>query len=100
MGKYVTGLQLMFLGMGTVLVVLYLIQLFLNISGKYFGPEEEQKEKAEKPKVHEKTVDTPEEETGIDPAKVAAISTAIYEVVDRNNYRIISIEKKSDAWKR
>lgn len=106
MNDYVLGLELLIIGMGTVFLSLYLLSVFLYFSGKLFGPESKEKKqkavKTEKVEVAEKNQETEEEiETGIPAKKVAAVSAAVYEILnDQKNYRIISIQKGNQNWKR
>lgn len=93
MDKYITGLQLMILGMGTVLLTLYLLSLFINISSRFFGPEEQENNKYEENNTENYVTE------GIDRKKIAAVSSVIYQLLDRREYKIISIKKKNSAWK-
>ena len=106
MNNYVLGLELLVIGMGTVFLSLYLLSVFLHFSGKLFGPESEKKKSKKTAKVTKAVVEKEEaqiDETkeGISPKKVAAVTAAVYEMLnDRKNYRIISIQKSNQNWKR
>ena len=104
MGKYMIGLQLLIIGLGTVLLSLFLLSIFLRISGKYINTSEKKKEKkkeitkaesgSDKPKVEEEYEDKNKGK------KMAAISAAVYQYLDNDkNYRIISIKKRDKSWK-
>ena len=105
MNNFVLGLELLIIGMGTVFLSLYLLSVFLYFSGKLFGPDSENKKKkevkTEKVDIVEKSQEKKVEGQGISPKKVAAITAAIYEKLnDQKNYRIISIQKSNQNWKR
>ena len=105
MNNYVLGLELLIIGMGTVFLSLYLLSVFLYFSGKLFGPDSESKKKkelaAEKVNIVEKDKKEEIKQEGISPQKIAAVSAAIYESLnDQKNYRIISIQKSNQNWKR
>ena len=110
MNNYVLGLELLIIGMGTVFLSLYLLSVFLHFSGRLFGPETKAKKKNKiqtgnkkeisKTKV-EKEAETVAAAEGVSPPKVAAVTAAIYESLnDQKNYRIISIQKSNQNWKR
>lgn len=106
MNNYILGLELLLIGMGTVFLSLYLLSVFLHFSGKFFGPESSKKtqtknstKKAEKLEVAQETLAEPE--TVISSKKAAAVSAAIYEMLNgKKNYKIISIQKSNQNWKR
>lgn len=107
MNNYVLGLELLIIGMGTVFLSLYLLSVFLHFSGKILGPETKDKKKSQKQLVKkeiskvEKEAETAAAEEGISPQKIAAVTAAIYESLnDQKNYRIISIQKSNQNWKR
>jgi len=106
MNNYVLGLELLIIGMGTVFLSLYLLSVFLYFSGKLFGPENKKKKqtevKTEKVEIAEKNRETEAEmQTGVSAKKVAAVSAAVYELLnDQKKYRIISIQKSNQNWKR
>lgn len=104
MNNYVLGLELLIIGMGTVFLSLYLLSVFLYFSGKLFGPEKKKQKEVKKEKVEiaEKNQETEAEmQTGIPAKKVAAVSAAVYEILnDQKKYRIISIQKSNQNWKR
>lgn len=93
MGKYMIGLQLLIIGLGTVLLSLFLLSIFLRISGKYINTSEKKKEK--KKEIKEEYED---ENKG---KKMAAVAAAVYQYLDSDkNYKIISIKKSDNSWKR
>jgi sodium pump decarboxylase gamma subunit len=110
MNNYVLGLELLIIGMGTVFLSLYLLSVFLHFSGKLFGPESgskkksknQVKQKREISKAENKSAaETAAAEEGVSPQKIAAVTAAIYESLnDQKNYRIISIQKSNQNWKR
>ena len=106
MNNYVLGLELLIIGMGTVFLSLYLLSVFLYFSGKLFGPESEKKKRQKTAEVSTavpKKEEAEIEETGkrISAKKVAAVTAAVYESLnDQKNYRIISIQKSNQNWKR
>jgi len=107
MNNYVLGLELLVIGMGTVFLSLYLLSVFLHFSGKLFGPDSKDKKKNKKTvensksAAENKAVLFDESEKGISPKKVAAVTAAVYEMLnDQKNYKIISIQKSNKNWKR
>jgi len=103
MNNYVLGLELLIIGMGTVFLSLYLLSVFLHFSGRLFGPETKakKKNKTEKIDIVPKNQEDEIEDEGISPKKIAAVTAAIYESLnDQKNYRIISIQKSNQNWKR
>lgn len=105
MNNYVLGLELLIIGMGTVFLSLYLLSVFLHFSGKLFGPDSENKKKKEikktKVDIVEKEKAAEIEEEGISSKKVAAVTAAVSEMLNnQKNYRIISIQKSNQNWKR
>jgi len=107
MNNYVLGLELLIIGMGTVFLSLYLLSVFLHFSGKLFGPENKDKKKSKKAAgipeaAAEKEIKkTDQVEKGISSKKIAAVTAAIYKSLnDQKNYRIISIQKSNQNWKR
>ena len=108
MGKYMIGSQLLVIGMGTVLLSLVLLSIFLRLTGNLFGPKKEKKatnkstEKNKAKNTKETTVSKTSEESNKKHAKkMAAISAAVYQFLDSDkNYRIISIRKSDKSWKR
>lgn len=108
MNNYLLGFELLIIGMGTVFLSLYLLSVFLYFSGKFFGPqnkvEEKKKEKAVVSEVFKDKKGVKEmkqNQLGISPRKIAAISAAVYECLnDEKNYKIISIQKNNQNWKR
>jgi len=110
MNNYVLGLELLIIGMGTVFLSLYLLSVFLHFSGKLLGPEITAKKKVtkqpeKKRKISKIEAEGKEAETaaaeGISPQKIAAVTAAIYESLnDQKSYRIISIQKSNQNWKR
>jgi len=104
MGKYMIGLQLLIIGLGTVLLSLLLLSIFLRISGKYINTSEKKKEKKKEiTKAESGSAQTKIEENNKDEnkgKKMAAISAAVYQYLDSDkNYRIISIKKRDKSWK-
>jgi len=104
MGKYMIGVQLLIIGLGTVLLSLFLLSIFLRISGKYIN--ESEKKKAEKKEIAktESNTGSNKGETKADDKlkgkKAAAISAAVYQFLDDDkDYRIISIKKSDNSWK-
>jgi sodium pump decarboxylase gamma subunit len=104
MNNYVLGLELLIIGMGTVFLSLYLLSVFLHFSGKLFGPESGSKKKSKNKVKQKREISEAEKaaaEEGVSPQKIAAVTAAIYESLnDQKNYRIISIQKSNQNWKR
>ena len=106
MNNYVLGLELLVIGMGTVFLSLYLLSVFLHFSGKLFGPESEKKKSKKTAEVSNAVAE--KKETQIDKSekkfsskKAAAVTAAVYESLNnQKNYRIISIQKSNQNWKR
>ena len=112
MGKYMIGLQLLIIGMGTVLISLVLLSLFLKLTGSFFGPKKEKKSRASanSNNISSQSKSNDKKEVDIDDnggdnmrahkKKMAAISAAVYQFLDQDkNYRIISIKKSDSNWK-
>jgi len=104
MNNYVLGLELLIIGMGTVFLSLYLLSVFLYFSGKLFGPESKNNKKAAnnlEAAVENKETKIDKSEQGFSSKKAAAVTAAVYEMLnDQKNYRIISIQKSNQNWKR
>ena len=107
MNNYVLGLELLVIGMGTVFLSLYLLSVFLHFSGKLFGPDSEDKKKNKKAvEISKNAAENEaeqliESEQMISTKKAAAITAAVYEMLnDHKSYRIISIQKSNQNWKR
>ncbi len=111
MNNYVLGLELLIIGMGTVFLSLYLLSVFLHFSGKLFGPETKAKKKSKDQLKQKREISEAENNAaqeakeaaaeGVSPQKIAAVTAAIYESLnDQKNYRIISIQKSNQNWKR
>ncbi len=109
MGKYMVGTQLLVIGMGTVLLSLVLLSIFLRVTGNLFGPKKEKKAtnkgaKTNKAKSTKETIVKSQESKVSNKnhaKKMAAISAAVYQFLDSDkNYRIISIRKNDKNWKR
>ncbi|RQD75495.1 MAG: sodium pump decarboxylase gamma subunit [Halanaerobium sp. MSAO_Bac5] len=97
MNKYILGLELLVIGMGTVFLSLYLISVFLYFSGKILGPKEMRK----KLPIEEKRESKEPELDGLSRKKAAAITAAVYAMLsDKKSYKIISIKKRNQNWKR
>jgi Na+-transporting methylmalonyl-CoA/oxaloacetate decarboxylase gamma subunit len=92
--------------MGTVVLSLYLLSVFLHFSGKFFGPKytkDKTKDTIQKDiKQKQKSIEKKSENVqAVNARKIAAISAAVFEMLtDEKNYRIISIKKSNDNWKR
>ena len=108
MDKYMLGLQLLVIGMGTVILSLFLLSLFLRFSGQYLGADsnkEKTKTTANNKKNQKQLKNTgvkDDSDNGeIDSRKAAAITAAVYQYLEDNkNYRVISIKKDTNNWKR
>jgi len=107
MGKYMIGVQLLIIGLGTVLLSLFLLSIFLRISGKYINESEKKKEKKKKITTAESgsaeaTLEESYENDNKDKGKkMAAISAAVYQFLDKEkDYKIISIKKSDKSWKK
>ncbi len=103
MEKYTIGLQLLIIGMGTVLLALFLLSLFLRFSGKIMGPGKEKESKVVKKESKVGSEKSNVESTevvkgGLTPAKKAAITAAIYQMLDGGKYNIISIRRTENNW--
>ncbi len=98
MGKYLIGFQLMVVGMGTVLITLYVLSLFIRFNSKIFNRKVSGKSGRDK----NNFAANKEIDAGISPKKVAAISAAVYKCLGENesNYRIISIKRNKINWKK
>jgi Na+-transporting methylmalonyl-CoA/oxaloacetate decarboxylase gamma subunit len=106
------GVELLIIGMGTVVLSLYLLSVFLHFSGKFFGPKytknktgskikTEDKIKEENTQKIKKVEKQLEDTKAVNAKKMAVISAAVYEMLsDKKNYRIISIQKSNNYWKR
>ena len=71
------GLELMIIGMGTVIISLYLLAVFLYISGRVFGPQAYSKKEKNLKK-------------GLKKEKIAALTAVLNEeVLNLDNYKII-----------
>ena len=88
--------------MGTVFLSLYLLSVFLHFSGKLLGPESEYKKKAQKTaktgkiEADKREVNLTGAEKKVSAKKAAAVTAAIYEILNnQKNYRIISIQKSN-----
>ncbi|MGM0411621.1 MAG: OadG family transporter subunit [Bacillota bacterium] len=108
MGDFTIGLQLLLIGFGSVIVSLLLLSLFLQASGKFLGPERKKKSKKtddfsnqSDERISEENLNEIEEEKTSNGKKIAAISAAVYQYLDSDkNYKIISIRKADNSWKR
>lgn len=109
MGKYMMGLQLLIIGMGTVLLSLYFLSLFLRLSGHFLGTDSVKRDKnikKNKKRAVDKDNDSDIAESSqfndirTDGKKAAAITAAVYQYLDDSSrYRIISIKKQDNRWK-
>lgn len=109
MNNYVLGLELLVIGMGTVFLSLYLLSVFLHFSGKFFGPESKtnkkiiktsklEKERLSKEKSEAQLSDS---DQSISNKKIAAVTAAIYKMMNnQKKYRVISIQKSNQNWKK
>ena len=97
MNNYVLGLELLIIGMGTVFLSLYLLSVFLFISGKLFGPESNVKKKADVSTASVKKEPVKKLSTqGFSTKMIAAVTAVIYENLDdQKNYKIISVQKRN-----
>ncbi len=101
MEKYKIGLELMILGMGTVVITLYLLSLLLRVNNKLLNRgssagKDSEGRLQEKNESHQ--IGKPL--TGrIDSRKKAVISAAVYQMLAGGNYKIISIKKSNQVWK-
>ena len=108
MDKYMLGIQLLVIGMGTVILSLFLLSLFLRFSGQYLGGDSNKQEikKTGAQNMNQKQsenigVQAKSENGEIDSKKAAAITAAVYQYLDDNKrYSIISIKKNNNDWKR
>jgi sodium pump decarboxylase gamma subunit len=105
MGKYMIGLQLLIIGLGTVLLSLFLLSIFLRISGKYINSNSQKKEQKKEIATAEsgsaQTEIKEEYEDENKGKKMAAVAAAVYQYLDNDkNYKIISIKKSDNSWKR
>lgn len=104
MGKYMIGLQLLIIGLGTVLLSLFLLSIFLRISGKYINSNKKKEKKKEITTAESGSAEVKIEEEYENPdkgKKMAAISAAVYQFLDSDkDYKIISIKKSDKSWKR
>lgn len=106
MNNYVYGLQLTIIGMGTVFISLYLLSVFMYLLGKFFGdkkvPQKNDKTKNSSAAAEIDEVETEDAENGLyEKRKIAAVTAAVYQLLDENkSYRIISIKKANSSWKR
>ncbi|MFW5986044.1 MAG: OadG family protein [Halanaerobiales bacterium] len=100
MEKYIIGAQLMIVGMGTVMLALFLLSVVMNLSKKFIAPEKvETGERQIQEKSESDIRQVPESNRKTDKIssrKVVAITTAVrhlYQQEKRNQYRIISITR-------
>ena len=102
------GVELLIIGMGTVVLSLYLLSVFLHFSGKFFGPKypkrkiesEDNTKEDSKQKLAELKNNTDDVQK-VNAKKIAAVSAAVFEMLkDGKSYRIISIKKSNYNWKR
>ena len=108
MDKYMLGLQLLVIGMGTVILSLFLLSLFLRFSGQYLGADSNKQETKKTgtrnmDQGQSEGIDIKDEKSNgeIDRRKAAAITAAVYEYLDDSKeYRVISIKKDTNNWKR
>lgn len=117
MNNYFIGLELMIIGMGTVFISLYLLSVFLKFSGSFLGVESVSKnqggKKVEIQKIAaKKEIKTNDAEQRISPKKKAAVTSAIYKILNEENededkekkvkkeFKIISIQRNKINWKR
>jgi len=106
MGNFTIGLQLLLIGFGSVIVSLILLSLFLQLSGKFLGPESKKKDKKIENASNQSEISNSEklnevEENSSNGKKIAAISAAVYQYLDSDkDYKIISIRKADSSWKR
>ncbi|ADQ15486.1 OadG family protein [Halanaerobium hydrogeniformans] len=97
MENFAFGLELLIIGLGTVFLSLYLLSVFLYFSGKILGPKEMRK----KVPLKEQRENNEPELDGLRRKKAAAITAAVYQMLsDKKSYRIISIKKRNQNWKR
>ncbi|MFW6000767.1 MAG: OadG family protein [Halanaerobium sp.] len=117
MEDMIFGVELLIIGMGTVVLSLYLLSVFLHFSGKFFGPkyisnkngliiktEDNMKQnniqKIKKTEKQSEATNQSENTKAVNPKKMAAISAAVYEMLsDKKNFKIISI-RRNNNWKR
>lgn len=94
MEKYITGIQLMIVGMGTVLFTLYLLSLLLRLSNIIFK-ESDNTGTIER----EMTPAAETEKTLSGSEQMAAVMAAIYAYLEFSNksYRIISIKRNDNS---
>jgi len=103
MGKYLIALQLAVVGMGTVLITLYGLSLFIRLNSRICSGKSSNKSlKKQKQEEKANIADNKVIEKGISASKVAVISAAIYSYLDKeeSNYQIISITRNKANWKR
>lgn len=105
MGDFTIGLQLLLIGFGSVILSLILLSLFLQLSGKFLGPESKKKAKNTDnfSNQSDERISEIEEEnsSSSNGKKIAAISAAVYQYLDNDkDYKIISIRKADSSWKR
>lgn len=100
MEKYIVGLQLMIVGMGTVLLALFLLSIVMNISKRLLAPDksEPDTDRSSEKEENELPVKTEfkREKGAISPRQVAAVSAVINHLQQEqgsNDYRIISITR-------
>ena len=99
--NFAFGLELLIIGLGTVFLSLYLLSFFLYFSGKMFGPKKIKKKVLTEESSQEKEPELLSEDGGLSRKKAAAITAAVYEMLsDKKNYKIISIKKRNQNWKR
>ena len=112
MENMLLGVELLIIGMGTVVLSLYLLSVFLHFSGKFFGPKYNKNKNGSKNKTGsnirkeaDQKLQKPEMQSennkAVNAKKIAAVSAAVFEMLsDEKNYRIISIKKSNHNWKR
>ncbi len=91
MGKYLISFQLMVVGMGTVLLTLYFLSLFMRLNSMIWSDKEG--DKAEnKARIGDDKLSA---------RKVAVISAAVHSFLaeEKRSYRIIAIKRTKSNWK-
>lgn len=107
MEKMMLGVELLIIGMGTVIISLYLLSVYLYFSGKLLGPEAGGKNNksqlknitAETSEKKQRKIKKKVEIINSNEKKIAAITAAVYKMMaDKNDFRIISISKRGNNW--
>ena len=89
------GLEVMVIGMGCVLVTLYLLSLVIQLIGYFFGTGQNNEQVISRDLSKQRMSSGQQE---IDPLDVAVIAAAIYQEFSPQEYKIISIKSSNNSY--